>query len=120
MIGRPPFALGIWPDMLAVMVTEEDLADVLAVSSRHLRRVFTGLASLQGPRAELSILFAAKHGIPMRQYIHPSKRAMMLVSAADGWFEFSRGQTPVDRVPALRKIGEDWSSLPSLEVPFGQ
>lgn len=117
--GRPPVALGVWPDMIAAAKGAGGLARILECCPRHLRRTFTGLANLHGPRAVLACLFAEGHGIRARLYVHPRTRGWLLLSMASGWFELPNQPGGWWRkAPCSRRHDEDWSRLGDLELDF--
>jgi hypothetical protein len=118
-MGRPPVALGIWPDMIQAASGVQALALRLGMTERGLRWVFTGQRSLQGRNAAAARAFARLHDIGLRAYRHPSSGDALLVSSASGWFLVPAEPGGWDRaVVARRQPSEDWSSLSALEVDF--
>jgi len=118
-MGRPPVALGIWPDMIQAAGGVRALARRLGVSERSLQWVFTGQRSLRSSNATTARAFARLHEIPIRVFRHPSSHGALLVSSASGWFLVPAEPGGWERATVARRCpAEDWYSLPALEVDF--
>lgn len=117
--GRPPVALGVWPDMIDAARGVAPLALRLGVTPRGLRKVFTGRGCLTGSRAGLALAFAQEHGIVLRCYLHPTVQRAYLVSSPSGWWTVPIAPGGwARRSPSRRPLGVSWDFLPSIEVAF--
>lgn len=120
-VGRPTTALGIWPDMIAAAGGVGRLSNALSISPQALGSVMVGLGSLSGGRAALAREFANQHGLTLRCYVHPAIRNAYLVSVPSGWLLVKNEKGAWEhRARCMRRPGEDWLSLPQLEVNFAQ
>lgn len=118
-IGRPPVALGVWPEMIEAAGGVGALACRLGITPRGLRRLFTGRGLLTGSRGALALALAKERGITLRCYLHPSIRRCYLVSSPTGWWTVPIAPGGwARRLPSRRSLGESWDSIPALEVAF--
>lgn len=118
MMGRPPLAYGIWPDMLAAAGGPRRFCAQTGIPARTASRIWQGLVRPRAAHRAACLAFAQRHAVRSRAFVAPSGGGF-LVSCPDGWFRVRDAAGAwADRRPARRDPDTDWSGLDVLELDW--
>lgn len=115
-MGRPPVAYGIWPDMIAAAGGPAAFCSETGIPPRTASRIWQGQVRPRLAHREACLAFAQRHAVRSRAFVAPDGPGF-LVSCPDGWFRVQDAPGAWNyRVSARR--ASNWGLLGDLELDW--